>query len=134
MSAIRSCVSSTAPASREDKMTVDLFSDSFCFDAVRLAVDVALKGTLLVLFAWALTAVLRRGSAHLRGQVWTFALIGLAVIPLLAAGSPLWRWPLLPDLLDLSAMFGGTNVGAAVWDPVALDPVGQAGSVEEANP
>lgn len=45
-----------------------------------LVLSAALKGTVLLLAAWGVTALLRRGSADLRHRVWLAALCGMAAL------------------------------------------------------
>lgn len=50
----------------------------------------ALEGTLLLLLAWTITALWRNGSAAWRHVVWTAAIGGLLVLPILLQYAPNW--------------------------------------------
>ncbi|HEX5102590.1 MAG TPA: hypothetical protein VFV87_02185, partial [Pirellulaceae bacterium] len=66
-------------------------------------VDAGLKG-LVLLAAIALVALaMRRASAARRHLVWTLAVIGLLVLPVLSAALPAWRVTMLPAWLAESA-------------------------------
>lgn len=57
--------------------------------------DLALKGTVVLLAAFLVAALLRRASASTRHLAWTAAFVALLALPLLAALLPAWRVPLL---------------------------------------
>ncbi len=59
------------------------------------ALDVAIKASLLLLLAAATVAVARRAAAAERHFVWTLALAGLLILPVLAVALP-WRLPIVP--------------------------------------
>ncbi len=59
------------------------------------ALDVAIKASLLLLLAAATVAVARRAAAAERHFVWTLALAGLLILPVLAVALP-WRLPVVP--------------------------------------
>lgn len=56
-----------------------------------IAIDVTVKGTVLLLLAWALTWLLRRASASARHLVWATALLALLALPLLHTALPRWH-------------------------------------------
>jgi TonB family protein len=59
---------------------------------------VTLKGTALLLLAWAISKAFRRVSAAVRHLVWTFALVATLVLPFLASAFPEWHVAFkLPD-------------------------------------
>jgi beta-lactamase regulating signal transducer with metallopeptidase domain len=62
------------------------------------AIDVALKGLVLLAAALLAAQLLRRGSAATRYLVWSSALAGLLLLPLLGAVVPPWRSDLLPAI------------------------------------
>src|SRR5688572_31489526 len=62
-----------------------------------LLVDAALKGTLVLLAAGALTVILRRGSAARRHLVWQMAVLAILGLPLIKAFSPM-QLAILPEL------------------------------------
>lgn len=66
--------------------------------------DVSLRGSLLILIAWAATRVLHRGSAALRHLIWASALGGMLLIPLLGAVIPSVRISVLPTLPTLPTL------------------------------
>jgi beta-lactamase regulating signal transducer with metallopeptidase domain len=61
-------------------------------------IDLAVKGSLLLGVAWSVAWLLRRGSAATRYLVWSTALSGLLVLPLLAAVVPRWQASILPQV------------------------------------
>jgi HEAT repeat protein/beta-lactamase regulating signal transducer with metallopeptidase domain len=63
-----------------------------------LAIEILMKGTVLLALAWGLAAALRGASAATRHLVWSFALVGIVGMPLLTAVSP-WRLEVLPTLV-----------------------------------
>ena len=70
--------------------------------------DQLVKATLLLLLAWIVTRLLRRASASVRHQVWTVALIGVVLLPLLSFALPAWHLPILSaaaELLDPSPRY-----------------------------
>ncbi|HYO47652.1 MAG TPA: M56 family metallopeptidase, partial [Gemmatimonadota bacterium] len=72
------------------------------------------KGTLLLLVAFGLTTLLREASAAVRHAVWSAALIGVIVIPLVSVVVP-WRMGVLP------AGWGSSGFdGAAISPPSDL--------------
>ncbi|HLW79412.1 MAG TPA: M56 family metallopeptidase, partial [Terriglobia bacterium] len=56
-----------------------------------LAGQLAVKGSLILLAAWAATQVLRRASAATRHLIWTAAAGALLALPLFTAALPAWR-------------------------------------------
>lgn len=59
--------------------------------------DVALKSVILLVGAWALALGLRRASAAARHWIWSLAMAGLLVLPVLSFVVPEWRIGLLPQ-------------------------------------
>ncbi len=51
-------------------------------------VEAALKGTVVLLVAWALARALRHTSASIRHLIWTAGLAGVLIIPLLTIVMP----------------------------------------------
>src|SRR5258706_2732345 len=68
----------------------------------QLLLDLAVKSAALMLVAWMLAATLRRASAATRHWVWSVALVGLLVLPVLSLALPGWRIGLLPSLPNKS--------------------------------
>lgn len=56
-----------------------------------LLVDAAGKATILLVAAWAVARGMRRSSAASRHGVWTLALAGLIIAPILSSLAPGWR-------------------------------------------
>ena len=54
------------------------------------------KATLLLLAAFGLTALMRGTSAAARHAVWSAALVGVIVVPLVSIALP-WRMGILPS-------------------------------------
>ena len=63
----------------------------------RLVAEVALKGTLLMAVAAAVTFALRGATATLRHMLWSFTLVAMLVIPALVVVLPRWQIGLLPS-------------------------------------
>ena len=55
----------------------------------------AIRATVLLLGAWLATRVLRRASAATRHLIWTSAVAGVLMLPVLAAIVPVWNVPLI---------------------------------------
>jgi beta-lactamase regulating signal transducer with metallopeptidase domain len=62
--------------------------------------DAAIKGAALLLLAGLLTMAMRRASAAARHLVWSLALTGVLVLPVLSSLLPSWQVPLLPRAAD----------------------------------
>ena len=52
--------------------------------------QLVLKTTVVLMFAWALTAAMRRRSAAARHRVWAAAIVGTLVLPLIILFGPVW--------------------------------------------
>ena len=78
-----------------------------------LIVGSIVKVSLLLLVAFGLTAALRDASAAARHAIWSAALVGVIVVPLLTIAVP-WRMGVLP----------------AEWGPSAPDPAGAPSAAE----
>ncbi len=61
-----------------------------------LALDLAIKASVILLATWVVSQTLRRASAATRHLAWTFAIVGLLALPILTATIPAWRLPMLP--------------------------------------
>lgn len=72
--------------------------DAPWLDALKLLIDVSLKGAVICAFAGIATLLLRRSSAFTRNMVWVFALAGLITLPAFSLMTPVWNLPLVPDL------------------------------------
>jgi len=66
--------------------------------------DFAIKGTLIILTAFAATSLLRRASAAVRHAVWFLALVAVLLQPLATNLLPEWRVPLLPRVFENSTL------------------------------
>ncbi len=54
--------------------------------------DIVVKATLLFAAAAAAAFALRRRSAAVRHMIWTLALAGVLVLPILSVALPKWQW------------------------------------------
>lgn len=70
--------------------------EDFCKQAVLVLADSAAKGVLILLAAWLVVLAMKRSSAAARHLVWSLALGGLLVLPVLAVALPKWQLPILP--------------------------------------
>src|SRR3954466_14747280 len=83
--------------------TFDLFAGDFATSWVGVA-DVVVKATVLFLSAGVASFLLRRRSAALRHIIWTLALAGVLVLPMLSMALPHWQLNLVTiDQASLSA-------------------------------
>jgi beta-lactamase regulating signal transducer with metallopeptidase domain len=69
-------------------------------NGLQLLLDSAVKSVAVMLAAWMLVTALRRASAATRHWVWSVALAGLLVLPVLSLALPSWRIELLPSLAN----------------------------------
>jgi HEAT repeat protein/beta-lactamase regulating signal transducer with metallopeptidase domain len=60
-----------------------------------LAIEIVIKGTLLLALVFGVAAALRGASAATRHLIWAFGLLGLLSLPLLSAVTP-WRLAIVP--------------------------------------
>lgn len=72
-----------------DPQTIDALASQWG----ALALTVTWKGLVLLVMALALHAALRRGAASARHLVWTGALVGLFLVPILGTALPAWEVP-----------------------------------------
>ncbi|HUP20009.1 MAG TPA: HEAT repeat domain-containing protein [Gemmatimonadota bacterium] len=93
-----------------------------------LAIEILMKGTVLLALAWGLAAALRGASAATRHLVWSFALVGIVGMPLLTAVSP-WRLEVLPTLVRFGPPPAVETLERAEG-PAPGRPVGEAPSVK----
>ena len=61
-------------------------------------ISVSLKGSALIVVAWLLTRAIRRGSAAMRHAVWTSALAGMLLLPVLTALVPVIELGVMPEI------------------------------------
>ena len=69
----------------------------------KLAIDVFLKCTVLLVGVWLTVKLLRRHSASVHSLILTVVVAGLVLLPALSTLAPVWRVPLLPDPAAASA-------------------------------
>jgi beta-lactamase regulating signal transducer with metallopeptidase domain len=79
-------------------MSVAMFVGSAISELLGVFVGASLKGSLLLLAAWALTRVARNAPASLRHLVWASALGGMLALPILRAVVPSVGVAVLPAL------------------------------------
>lgn len=74
-----------------------------------IALDIAVKVAVVLALAFIATRLLRRSSAALRHSVWTAAIAGALVLPVLAIALPSWHAPLpgAEAMRSLAARAGG---------------------------
>ena len=84
-------------------------------EALPLFLDLLVRSTLLVLFAWGATALLRRcgGSAAMRHLVWLGAIAGLYLLPLLMLTLPALPLAILPEATAPAATVSAEPIAIA---------------------
>lgn len=95
-----------------------------------ILLDIAIKGTVLLLAAGLMTIVLSRRSAAHRHAVWTAAMLGLLLLPIVSALVPGRVWRVLPNLNDRSPV-AVANAQAPAANMVAASPPSN-GATEQA--
>lgn len=75
--------------------------------------DAALRGAVLLLLAWAATRLMRRASAASRHLVWSAALAGVVLLPVLGVVVPRWRVLPVPGALAPAAQPAAVSPSAA---------------------
>lgn len=92
-----------------------------------ILVDASLRGSVVLLAAFGVAAVMRRASAAARHLVWTLALGGALIIPLLGSVLPAWPVLTLPAVnaptIAMSTS-GGVSLLAS-WETMAVPPAQQ---------
>src|SRR6476660_6221843 len=88
--------------------------------AIRFALDIALKATVLLLLTGVALAALRRASASARQLVATLGLAGTLLLPAVTLVAPRWEIPLLPNPVPVPSPVFATGP-AEKWAPPA-DP------------
>ena len=83
----------------------------------------AIRGTVLLLAAWMATRLLRHSSAATRHLVWTSAIAGVLLLPLLTAVVPAWNVPVVTIAANADAPLESP---AAVAAPQAKQAIGVA--------
>jgi beta-lactamase regulating signal transducer with metallopeptidase domain len=73
------------------------FSETATLELVRLLVDFAVKGSVLIALVWGASLFLRRASASLRNLLWTAALIALITLPVFPPLIPSFELGLVPE-------------------------------------
>lgn len=81
--------------------------DSTATGGPALVADAVAKATILLCLTTALAVVLHRSAAAVRHRLWTLALGGLLVVPLLSWSLPGWRLPILPAIEPPSRLEAG---------------------------
>ncbi len=74
---------------------IELANDAWS-RALAVLVDVGVKGIVLLALAGLVALAMRRASAAARHLVWTLALTGLLLLPVLSFVMPKWQLPILP--------------------------------------
>jgi len=76
----------------------------------------AIKTTALLGFVLALCFILRRRHAGTRHLLWTVALCGSLVLPLLSSTLSVWRVPVLPESATSTSFMSGSNPARVVGE------------------
>jgi beta-lactamase regulating signal transducer with metallopeptidase domain/tetratricopeptide (TPR) repeat protein len=92
--------------------------------AVRFALDLVFKATVLMLVTGAVLFVLRRASAAVRQMVATLGLTGVLVLPAASLLAPRWEIPLIPNpvpaMPSIDAAFGSLESRRTVKEPESI--------------
>ena len=78
--------------------------------AIRFALDIALKATVLLLLTGVVLAALRRASASARQLVATLGLAGTLLLPAVTLVAPRWEIPLLPNPVPVPSAHPSTSL------------------------
>src|SRR5437764_167221 len=70
---------------------------------MQVLIDVAIKGTIILVVARMLLPALRHASAAIRHLIWSGTVCGLLALPILAVTLPEWRVPILPSLMSTTS-------------------------------
>jgi beta-lactamase regulating signal transducer with metallopeptidase domain len=90
----------------------ELLQSASSGDAWLPVVDAVAKATILLALAGVASVVLRRASAASRHLVWTLALVGALLLPVLSLALPRWQLPLV-TLASTTPMSNPVDVGQA---------------------
>jgi hypothetical protein len=101
--------------------TFDLFAGDFGTSWITIA-DVVVKATLLFLSAGLASFLLRRRSAALRHIIWTLALVGVLVLPMLSMALPHWQLNLVTIEKAASPRFPASSSLLPASTSLAADP------------
>jgi beta-lactamase regulating signal transducer with metallopeptidase domain len=71
-------------------------------EGMQLVINVIIKASLILLLAGALAGALKRSSAATRHLIWSVAIGGLLVLPVLESLLPEWQIPVFPALAQAS--------------------------------
>ncbi|MDX1660448.1 MAG: M56 family metallopeptidase [Gemmatimonadota bacterium] len=85
----------------------------------RLLIDIAVKGSLVLIAGWGLARALEGRSAAVRHLVWSATLGALAALPLLSVALPEWRLAVLPAEPMAAAAASSTSITAAPSEGIA---------------
>jgi beta-lactamase regulating signal transducer with metallopeptidase domain len=100
----------------------------------QIVLDVAIKGAVVLLAAWAVAAALRNSSAALRHWVWCAALAGLLALPGLSLALPGWRVAIWPASSAVAAREGVMQAPLPVSAPAARQSLHPGMLLEEEAP
>src|SRR5262245_14266821 len=91
-------------------MINSLLNSAQSIEWIEALVDVALKSALILMVAGAVSMFGRRASASTRHLVWTLALGGLLLLPVLSFVLPDWRISILPSLVSAPAAVSAPRI------------------------
>ena len=98
-------------------------------NAIRFALDIALKATVLLLATAVALAALKRASASARQLVATLGLAGTLLLPVVTFVAPRWEIPLVPNPVPLASPASATP-SAEEWAPPARHEAVSAADAE----
>lgn len=101
------------------------------------AIDVIVRGFVLMSSAWLVALVLRRRSASLRAGVWTVAFAALLALPAIARVTPAWKIAVLPTAIETPSVVPATlevRGSGALEDQRALRTIPEPAASEPERP
>jgi beta-lactamase regulating signal transducer with metallopeptidase domain/ankyrin repeat protein len=88
-------------------------------DLLPALIGSCVRGTAILAFVWAITALMRRSAASTRHWLWTCAIAAAGLMPVVAVIVPRWHVPSPPALVSLSQL--GTRDSALLPGPGTRD-------------
>ena len=95
-----------------------------------ILLDAAVKGLVILAVTGVVTALLRRRSAALRHMVWSLAIIGLMLVPMLSIALPQLQVPIIPGqaapVIEMIALSQPADLPDDILADDAIPALGEA--------